>query len=295
MSGLSNGAVTNSSKTVVGFDTSGNAYFSGHITTTSGSVGGWKINSDSILSDSYVSNGSFVSGKSITGMMQDLKDAEVNVNGSTTMIRYKRQSLVDSKRYSNIRFVAGCTPTYYSNPTDSDPYVDLTNAPFMVLADGSLYASAVNITGTIHATNGKIGAWNLNAKELVNYSGTKDADGYYPNSFCMQTAGDGALNALAIGKANENTWSQAAFRVTVDGSIYASNIIASGGRIGGFELDNGTLTWNDNKNDSADGLKFTHTSSDMALTGININGERILMQTLGRTYTEVRPGRINFD
>jgi hypothetical protein len=43
MSGLSNGAVTDSSKTVVGFDTSGNAYFSGHITATSGSVGGFTL------------------------------------------------------------------------------------------------------------------------------------------------------------------------------------------------------------------------------------------------------------
>jgi hypothetical protein len=39
MSGLSDGEVTDSSETVVGFDTSGNAYFSGHITATGGKIG----------------------------------------------------------------------------------------------------------------------------------------------------------------------------------------------------------------------------------------------------------------
>jgi hypothetical protein len=43
MSELSDGEVTDSSKTVVGFDKDGNAYFSGHITATSGSVGGFTI------------------------------------------------------------------------------------------------------------------------------------------------------------------------------------------------------------------------------------------------------------
>jgi hypothetical protein len=59
----------------------------------------------------------------------------------------------------------------------------------------------------------------------------------------MQTAGDGAVNVLAIGKANESTWGQAAFRVTVDGSVYASNIIATGGSIGGFSISGNDLSW----------------------------------------------------
>jgi hypothetical protein len=43
MSGLSDGEVTDSSKTVVGFDKDGNAYFSGHITATSGKISGFTI------------------------------------------------------------------------------------------------------------------------------------------------------------------------------------------------------------------------------------------------------------
>jgi hypothetical protein len=48
----------------------------------------------------------------------------------------------------------------------------------------------------------------------------------------MQTKyNSGIVNALAIGACSPNSWSSAAFRVTVDGALYASNIHISGGII----------------------------------------------------------------
>ena len=194
-------------------------------------IGGWKIDSDSILSNRYMNNNVFVSGKTITGMMYNTENKEVNINGIPTIVQSSLKSLVNNK-YSQIRFIAGCTPTYHAETTTSDAYIDIANnAKFVVLEDGSLYASAAKIEGNIIARTGYIGGWEINSTSLVNYSGELDENGYYPNSFCMQTAGNGAVNALAIGKANEDTWGQAAFRVTVDGSLYSSSAYITGGTL----------------------------------------------------------------
>ncbi|MEE1084294.1 MAG: hypothetical protein UH850_11275 [Paludibacteraceae bacterium] len=195
--------------------------FTGTVTTAAGDIGGWVIEPGFIVSEN----------KSVGFYSGD--DDGIEMTNTT------HYSLLDGS-FKTVRFFAGAP--------DTD---NLSSAPFKVLSDGSLYASAADITGNITATSGKIGGWSLNGTELVNYSGTKDAAGYYPNSFCMQTAGNGALNALAIGKANENTWGQAAFRVTVDGEVYAT-----AGKIGGFSIENSNLRWRESYREGLPDIKL---------------------------------------
>ena len=130
---------------------------------------------------------------------------------------------------------------YYSSTTDEVPSspswynmeknrlkISLDNGTidskyFKLASDGTIRAENADISGKIKATSGSIGGWRIGLDSLTNYSGTQDSDGSYPNSFCMQvkTETNGAVNAMAIGKCSEQTWHNAAFRVTTSGEMYA--------------------------------------------------------------------------
>ena len=110
----------------------------------------------------------------------------ITINDTDTYIDFKHKSLVDSNTASFIRFVAGSTPMYYRNPDDSDPYVSLAdNANFIVLEDGSVYANAIDIRGTIsNATikEGTIGGLTIQNNGISSGDGGitifQDDDGY---------------------------------------------------------------------------------------------------------------------
>ena len=131
--------------------------------------------------------------------------------------QYKTDSCIEGADPSTIKIYAGNE--------------NIIDAPFKVLDDGSLYASAASITGTITAKSGSIGGWDLSQQQLCNYSGYNIETEYYDNSFCMQTARYGEEHLLAIGSLTKNDWSTAAFRVTKDGSLYTSNAIITGGSL----------------------------------------------------------------
>lgn len=122
--------------------------------------------------------------------------------------------------------IGGCT-------ISEDGAITSANGNFQVDSEGNLIADNADLTGVIDATGGNIGGWSIGRESLTNYGGVQDSKGYYPNSFCMQikTETNGAVNALAIGKCKETTWGQAAFRVMVDGKMYATN-----GKIGDCEF-----------------------------------------------------------
>ena len=141
---------------------------------------------------------------------------------------FAKESLV-SDAYSSVRFFAGAPST-----SESADGFDLSSAPFAVLNDGSLYASAAQIEGNITAIGGKIGGWSLSEKRLENYAGSEEeVNGriLYSNSFCMQIGHDNATNVLAIGKANPDWWNDASFRVTKEGELYANAVNITGGNL----------------------------------------------------------------
>ena len=64
------------------------------------------------------------------------------------------------------RFFAGGSTVSKSNENPNDDIYD-ANYPFMVTADGHLYASEANISGTINARNGTIGGITINENNIV--------------------------------------------------------------------------------------------------------------------------------
>jgi hypothetical protein len=149
-------------------------------------IGGWEINSNGILSGKYLNNGSVVTNNTISGMISATVNPYITINDTDTYIDFKHKSLVDSNKASFIRFVAGSTPMYYTNPEDSDPYVSLAdNASFIVLEDGSVYANAIDIRGTISRATikeGMIGGLTIQNNGISSGDGGvtifQDNDGY---------------------------------------------------------------------------------------------------------------------
>ena len=162
-----------------------NAEITGKITANSGTIGKWNIDSNGLYS--------------------------TDNNGNAPNI------FLDS---------AGRTAVVVNNgtATETSNLAIRVGQNFGVSKDGTVYASSANITGNINATSGNIGGWDVGSTSLVNYDGTQDASGYYPNSFCMRVKTGAGGAALAIGKARENNWSNAAFRVTADGKLYAEDL-----------------------------------------------------------------------
>ena len=108
----------------------------GKITAVAGEIGGWNMTSGGL----YAYEGGKYTGLSVGTVAEPSL-----VNGTTT---------------SPIRIFAG--------GVDKDgEYTNADNRPkFLVLEDGSLYASAAEISGTIHAGGGAIGGWNISGDSL---------------------------------------------------------------------------------------------------------------------------------
>ncbi len=119
------------------------------------------------------------------------------------------------------------------------PYNDMYRHPFRVTQDGKLYASNAEISGSITATDGKIGSWNIGS------DGTLSAGNVRLNS-------NGSITNTT-GKWSINSDGSAEFtNVTItSGSFVAGNTIGSGIRggninnssIGTSKFDSGVKTW----------------------------------------------------
>lgn len=159
---------------------------SGALTATSGTIGGWNLNSTRL----YATSGGKTSGMQIPG---------ANTVGAFS-------------------FAAGATSA-----------TGWSTAPFRVTHDGKLYASGVDISGTITASSGKIGAFSLTTSGALYTNGkstfASTAQGFYIGS-----------DGLSIGT-NQ-------FKVTSAGALSASGVDISGkvkaseGSIGNFTLGN---------------------------------------------------------
>ena len=129
----------------------------GKIICRGGRIAGWYIDSDAILSDLYIQDGEFLSGKTITGIISSNGSSEAKVDGNPVIIKDYYKSLVKDTT-SPVRFIAGSKPIFNAETEISDAYIDITDsAPFVVLEDGSLYARAANISGHFDAESGSIG------------------------------------------------------------------------------------------------------------------------------------------
>ena len=153
---------------------------SGEMTTTKGTIGGWLIEDNFIVSED----------KSVGLYSHD--------DDGSDIVKTTDNSLIDGS-YKSIRFFAGA-------PSKAD----LNDAPFRVLSDGSLYASAAKITGS-----SQIGGFQINENDLyygkTTYNDTENngvylgVDGiglgkgtFYVDSTGAMTATSGKIGAIKI-------------------------------------------------------------------------------------------------
>ena len=140
----------------------------------------------------------------------------------------KVDSAIPGASPSPVRFYAG-----NSNRTDAE---------FKVLEDGSLYASAANITGKISANEGDIAGWEILPDTLKKIGPLDGSQTYYPNSIILKTDTDQTQNALIVGQLDTDLNPlPGAFCVSNNGACYMSS-----GRLGNFDVSAAGLTCEDN-------------------------------------------------
>ena len=189
-------------------------------------------------------------------------------------------------------------------PFEGDVYITLqytyADPTLKILEDGSFYANAANITGTINANNGEIGGWSLrspttndNVKMLVSKAQSSDGVSYStgmasciyktdPVFWAGYTPTGDWDNPWERGNdestgAKENYSDKTAFYVGLNGYMKASNanitgtITATGGEIGGWNIVDNTLTRTQTGNDIGfptwtlgENIKFTHNGKTSA-------------------------------
>lgn len=166
-------------------DDNGDLIITGSITATAGFVGGWAITKDTLYSEDV----GLYSGEAL-----DWEEGE-----------YQYPSLIGT--YSTIRMWAGNTDPQLGN--------------FIVLNDGSLYANAASITGTIYSDLGKIGGWTISERGLSHSGG----------EFYLNSDGSGRIGLMTFG--NEYAW--------FNGDIYADNLVVGSTEIDGEMVDVGYI------------------------------------------------------
>lgn len=190
-SGGSNGAIRSRNFRI---DTDGSAYFSGTITATSGSIGGWKINTSSITKNNVTlgSDGSIMNGTKWklnndgSGQLANGKiswnsagDLSINAQISTTKInavegtigkwKISKNSIYTGTEKTSDGFSASGI-TLYSDGSSAA----IRSPQFRIDINGNAYfkgrleAANGSFSGTITATSGSIGGWNIEPSYIYN-------------------------------------------------------------------------------------------------------------------------------
>lgn len=177
---------------------------SGKITASSGSIGGFVISSSANTGTS-VSGGHSYTTSLYEHSSDDNYEYEVGIKG-------------DGNSSNNLAL-------YVKRITKGASWSSATNR-FYVTHSGKLYAQEAEIKGTISAgsiisanksSTVSLGSWTLNGNDLYNM--------YDGRGTGISTGG---TNAIGVGFTNPNNWTDAPFRVTHEGKVFASNIEITG-------------------------------------------------------------------
>ena len=227
------------------------AIINGDITATSGKIGEWAVTPRLITSGYTLDQSEDGSWKRIypkdsCGLYYSDKTPEVDKSELSWENNVYNTSLVDSNKYSPIRFFAGTTfEGVREDREDSSGMPPMHSARFQVLNDGSLYANMANIEGKITATSGKIGDWDILPNGILASTATNTRDdktygiGLDPRISNFDGSLDRYPYVFAIGHfvgGASGSWKNAAFKVNSNGEAYIA-----GGQIAGFTIEGNTL------------------------------------------------------
>lgn len=259
-SGGSNGAIRSRNFRI---DTDGSAYFSGTITATSGSIGGWKINTSSITKNNVTlgSDGSIMNGTKWklnndgSGQLANGKiswnsagDLSINAQISTTKInavegtigkwKISKNSIYTGTEKTSDGFSASGI-TLYSDGSSAA----IRSPQFRIDINGNAYfkgqleAANGSFSGTITATSGSIGGWNIKPSYIYN-----------GNMYLYSSGSVQSLGKWTLSKDNGLTmYSNQAIKSQKDSSNYVK--MESGYISGSYETiitgsNNGTIVSN---------------------------------------------------
>lgn len=129
--------------------------------------------------------------------------------------------MVDTGMSSN-----GSKYAFWAGETNGENGAVNSNAAFKVGHNGGLIASNATISGKITATGGTVGGWNISNDSIYMGDTGISSNGSKWAFWAGETNGqNGAVN------------SDAEFRVGHDGQLVTNNIVATGGTVGGFQID----------------------------------------------------------
>jgi hypothetical protein len=285
--GISTGATTSNVAFYAGDATATSAPFrvtnAGALTSTSGSIGGWTINSDGIFTGTFDESGYTTSGITISN------------EGSIHSPNFYLDSTGITTKAGNIggftigatSLTAGATTTSVGVTTDAVAFyagnATPGSAPFRVTNAGALTATNATITGAITATSGSftgaitstsgfIGNWTIGANSLTGGNATLASSGNLTlgtSNDVVRLSADDATYRIWAGNA---TAASAPFSVTKAGAIKATS-----GEVGPLFLNNITSSSTANFTSS----DYTTSSSTGTINTTSDSGS----VTTNRTYS----------
>jgi hypothetical protein len=246
----------------------------GALTSTSGSIGGWTINSDGIFTGTFDESGYTTSGITISN------------EGSIHSPNFYLDSTGITTKAGNIggftigatSLTAGATTTSVGVTTDAVAFyagnATPGSAPFRVGNDGALVASSADITGVIKASSGQIGSNAIN-KWIIGTDNTS-ASIYNGKTTLADSTNAGiyiGTDGISLGTAGVAPQ----FSVTSAGVLNASSatitgtITATDGRIGsttdGWDINANVL---ESKNDY---IKLDAANNRINVGNITLQGD----------------------
>lgn len=171
----------------------------------------------------------------------------------------------------------------------------IIGANFGVNNKGELYCSMANITGSVSATSGSIGGWNIGSSSLVNgYANSDNIMGLFTNYTGIPTSIDNSAltnTSVAVGDSgNKNNWrifigppSKGNFGVDAEGNLHASKIYIYGQSEG--TDDTGTTTGNWSIKDGQ-GIVYKNADGEKRVE-INHLGVRSKKFEMGATFEQL--------
>jgi len=186
--------------------TASNATLSGTITANTGAIGGWDITSTAITKSSVElnSNINFIRLGTVTNLL----------TGSGIFLSGSGETLIGSASGHRISFISNTLTISASNAILKGDTVEISSSNF------HLTGGNVTMTGTITANAGRIGGFGITQDAITGsgffLSGSATGDGFF------------------ISASN--------FNVKANGQVTGSNVLFTGGKIGGFTLSSDAIS-----------------------------------------------------
>jgi hypothetical protein len=216
-------------------------------------------------------------------------------SGTTKKVMFVADAVQDKVRIAGVFTVDGASSSIYIKTTAGAGSYNNSGTPFFVDANGRMSlkdkltwdGSTLSVSGSITATTGTIGGWDINATTISKNNAVLDSSG----NIALGTGND--IVILSATDATYRIWignvaaGSAAFTVTKAGVLSATGatisgtITASSGTIGGFTLGASSLTsgsgntYVEIQNSGSPFIKFGNGSHYVAVysqTGLAVTG-----------------------